>query len=248
MPIYTPKALGTVPRWDKYDGYVGNFRGALAENIDLDTEANVVLGVGLNSDGAVTIGSGSSGIKGVIIVPVGIDINGRLLDGGVNTQAGDICDVGKHGEITNFVPSTLSNSQTIVISGSPTGGTWNIGFNGRKTAVASNISTTGLDTAITGLFDGFRPEDFIVTGTPGQIYQVSSIIHDLGSIEVDGTGLTGGTNPKVVVQNPSTQVLAGTNYYAHDNGTVNSTKGSDGVYVGHTVESSRLIVNVADSK
>lgn len=37
----------------------------------------------------------------------------------------------------------------------------------------------------------------------------------------------------------------GTNYYAHDDGTVDDERGTDGVYVGHTVENQRLIVRVA---
>lgn len=245
MPIYTPKAMGTVPRWDKYDGYVGNFRGNLAEDIDLDNEANVVLAVGLNSDGAVTIGSGVTGIKGLVIVPVGIDINGRMLDGGVNTQAGDVCDVGKHGEITNFVPSTLDNSTTIDLTNA-TGGKWKVGYNGRMAEVDWNISTADLKAAIVGLFDGFYDYQFTVTGTAGDTYDVSTILHDLGTIEVDGTDLTG-TSPSIDVETPSNLVKAGTNYYGHNNGTVNATRGSDGIYVGHTVESSRLIVNVGDS-
>ena len=36
----------------------------------------------------------------------------------------------------------------------------------------------------------------------------------------------------------------GTDYYGHDDGTVDATAGTDGVYVGHTVEGQRLIVNV----
>lgn len=38
--------------------------------------------------------------------------------------------------------------------------------------------------------------------------------------------------------------VAGTNYYAHDDGTITATKGTDGVYVGFTVEAQRLIVRV----
>jgi hypothetical protein len=102
----TLPALSVKPRWDKYDGYVGNFRGTLAADLNLTTQANKVLGVGINSSGAVVIGSGQTGIVGVMIVPVGIDIHGNLLDGGINNLAGDPCDVGKHGEITNFAPST----------------------------------------------------------------------------------------------------------------------------------------------
>jgi hypothetical protein len=38
--------------------------------------------------------------------------------------------------------------------------------------------------------------------------------------------------------------VAGTTYYGHNDGTVDATKGADGVYVGHTVEPQRLYVNV----
>lgn len=97
-------ALATKPRWDKYDGYVGNYRGPLAADIVLATQANKVLAVGVNSSGAVTVGAGQTGINGLVIIPVGVDMYGNLLEGGTNTQAGDLCDVGKHGEITNFKP------------------------------------------------------------------------------------------------------------------------------------------------
>lgn len=147
-------ALTTKPRWDKYDAYVGNFRGPLAANVTLATEANRVLAAGVNSNGAVTKGFGAAGIKGLIIIPVGTDMNGSLLDGGINTQAGDIADVGKHGEITNFATTATDGTQAAAI--------------------------------------------------------------------------------------------AGTNYYGHPDGSVTATKGVDGVYIGHTVEATRLIVNVAD--
>lgn len=145
-------ALSTKPRWDKYDGYVGNFRGPLAADINLATEANRVLAVGVNNNGAITKGFGATGIKGLIIVPVGTDMNGNLLDGGINTESGDICDVGVNGEITNFATTAT-----------------------------------------------------------------------------DGAQAAG---------------AAGTNYYGHADGSVTATKGADGVYVGHTVEATRLIVHV----
>lgn len=150
-------ALSTHPRWDKYDAYVGNFRAPLSANIDLATQANAVLPAGLDGNGAVVVGAGQTGICGVFIVPVGTNqITGGLLDGGINTEAGDIADVGKHGEIVNF-----------------------------KTRAA------------------------------------------------DGT---------------LADAVAGTNYYAHPNGAIDATKGADGVYIGHTVEKTRLIVNVSESR
>lgn len=108
-------ALATKPRWDKYDGYVGNYRGHLAADVDLDEvtgEANQVLAVGTNSSGAIVIGAGQTGVNGLMIVSVGADIHGNLLDGGVNNMAGDPQDVGCHGEITNFKPYKASDPTT----------------------------------------------------------------------------------------------------------------------------------------
>lgn len=154
-------ALTTKPRWDKYDGYVGNYRGVLAADIDLDEvagEVNRVLAVGTNSSGAIVVGGGQTGVNGLMIVAVGADIHGNLLDGGINNQAGDPQDVGKHGEITNFKPydATLTDAAAIA----------------------------------------------------------------------------------------ALQPKAGTNYYGHPNGSVLETKVDGAVYVGHTQEATRLIVDV----
>jgi hypothetical protein len=148
--------LATKPRWDKFDGYVGNPRGMLAADIDLATEANKVLATGLNSVGAIVIGAGVTGVLGLMIVPVGIDMNGNLLSGGINTQAGDPNDIGKHGEITSFSP-------------------WD------------------------------------------------------ATADADADPLT---------------PTASTRYYGHPDGSVLAATGPGAVYVGHTVEADRLIVDV----
>lgn len=96
-------ALGTKPRWDKTNPYVGNHRGFLAADVP-ETHFNKVLAMGKNSQGAFVIGGGQTGVDGLLIVAVGADINGELLDGGINNQAGDPQDVGQLGEITNFEP------------------------------------------------------------------------------------------------------------------------------------------------
>lgn len=153
----TPLGTGfaTKPRMDKRDPYVGNFRAPLAADVDLPTEANRVMVCGLNASGAVVLGgAGQTGIVGITIIPVGTDMQGNLLDGGINTEAGDICDVTKHGEITNF-------------------------------------ATTAADGTL---------------GAPA----------------------------------------AGTKYYAHADGSIDTTA-TAGVYIGHTVEADRLIVNVNDA-
>lgn len=152
-------ALGTKPRWDKYDGYVGNYRAPLGFDVDLAEdgtgEANRVLAVGLNSSGAIVKGGGQTGVNGLLIVAVGVDIHGNLLDGGINNMTGDVQDVGKHGEITNFEP-----------------------------------------------YDASHPAN-------------------------------------------SPAAAAGTTYYGHPDGSVLATVVDGAVYVGHTVEADRLIVDVA---
>src|ERR1700741_1069865 len=159
--------LRTKPRWDKYDGYVGNFRGALAADIDLDTEANKVLAVGVNSDGAVVIGSGQTGIKGLMIVPVGADIHGNLLSGGINNQAGDPCDVGKHGEITNFVPTDVTNDFLVHVtvgSGTFTVKTVNPdGNQSTSSAIAFNGTNANVKTGVVAADDNLDAADVSVT-------------------------------------------------------------------------------------
>lgn len=99
--------LPTKARWDKYDGYVGNFRAMLNADTTAD-QANIILAVGINSSGAVVIGAGQTGISGLMILPVGNDyITGAVLPG---PQAGDAVDIGKHGEITNFFPTKFASS------------------------------------------------------------------------------------------------------------------------------------------
>lgn len=227
-------ALATKARWDKYDGYMGNFRGVLAEDIDLDTEANVVLGVGVNSDGAVVVGSGQTGIKGLMIIPVGADIHGNLLDGGINNQAGDPCDVGKHGEITNFKANPADGTYAVVVTvGS---GNFTLTVNGKVSGnIAFNAVNTAVETAIVAVDDNMVDADVTVTGTAPNF----SVAMPFGKTLAAGTGAT--------VTAGATVATAGTNYYAHADGSVTATKGADGIYVGHTAEADRLIVNVLDA-
>ena len=246
--------LGTKPRWDKYDGYVGNYRSVLAADIDLDTEANVVLGVGHDVNGATVIGAGQTGIKGVMIIPVGVDIFGHLLNGGINNQAGDPCDVGKHGEITNFHPTAVSNSFAVVAPGS---GNYTLAvtpapaqtFNStlaplnppaapvaQNTAnIASSADATALKAAIVAVDDNLKASDFTVSGTAPNFTVIAP----------EGVTIANATNATVT---PAASAAApGTNYYAHADGSISATKGGDGIYIGHTAEASRLIVNVLDA-
>ena len=233
--------LTTKPRWDKYDGYIGNYRGVLAEDIDLDTEANTVLAVGHNSSGAIVIGSGQTGIKGLMIVAVGADIHGNLLDGGINNMAGDPQDVGKHGEITNFRPTSLTNSFAVTVvagSGDFTVKLKNL-HTGNSTAIAGvafNGAASALKAAIVAVDDGLLASDVTVTGTAPNFSVVVPPGYAIDANDATATVAVATTAP-----------AAGTNYYAHADGSVNATKGGDGIYVGHTAEADRLIVNVLDA-
>lgn len=233
--------LSTKPRWDKYDGYVGNYRGVLADDIDLDLEANVVLAVGHNSTGGIVIGSGQTGIKGLMIVAVGADIHGNLLDGGINNQAGDPQDVGKHGEITNFRPSVLTNSFGVAVvasSGNFTVKVKNLhtGVSQAIAGVVYNGANSALKANIVAVDDSLLATDVTVVGTAPNFTVTVPVGY---SIEANDATAT--------VSVAATTSVAGTNYYAHADGSVNATKGGDGIYVGHTAEADRLIVNVLDA-
>lgn len=236
-------ALTTKPRWDKYDGYVGNYRGVLGVDIDPETEANKVLAVGHNSDGAIVVGSGQTGIKGLMIVAVGADIHGNLLDGGINNMTGDVQDVGKHGEITNFVPSDLTNDfnlTVVAVSGNFTAKVKNTdtGVSQATGNIAYNAASSAVKTGIAAVDDSLLAADITVTGTAPNFVVT---LPDNYVLEANDASATVTTAPATLTP------AAGTNYYGHADGSVTATKGSDGIYVGHTVEASRLIVNVLDA-
>lgn len=236
-------ALTTKPRWDKYDGYVGNYRGVLGVDIDLETESNKVLGVGHNSDGAIVVGSGQTGIKGVMIVAVGADIHGNYLDGGINNMTGDVQDVGKHGEITNFVPSDLTNDFVLTVvasSGNFTAKVKNTvtGVSQATENIAYNALAAAVKTGVVGVDDSLLASDVTVTGTAPNFVVT---LPDDYVLEANDASATVASSPATLA------AAAGTNYYAHADGSVTATKGSDGIYIGHTVEASRLIVNVLDA-
>jgi hypothetical protein len=112
--------LVTKPRIDKTDPYVGNPRGTLAAAVTND-QANLVIGVGLNSSGQVVVGAGASGIIGVTIFAVGHDyLTGGLVQ---PPQAGDTIDVFKHGEIVNFVPTVVTTGVFSADTNPPAAGT-----------------------------------------------------------------------------------------------------------------------------
>lgn len=78
-------------RYDKYDPYVGGFRAPLAADW-LSADLNKPFGVGLNAQGQVVKGNGTTGIQGVLILTKAL-------------KAGDIVDIMTAGEIVEWGPT-----------------------------------------------------------------------------------------------------------------------------------------------
>lgn len=81
-----------MPRIDKYDPNVGNFRAPLAADRNA-TRAGDAVAVGLDVNGRVVPGAGNTGILGVLTITR-------------NMQAGEIVDVMTHGELVDMVGLT----------------------------------------------------------------------------------------------------------------------------------------------
>lgn len=93
--------------------------------------------------------------------------------------------------------------QTITITGTPTGGTFNVASGGNVYTAAYNVATATLQAAIRawgGIFSTVT-----VTGTAGSSYVVtfpaitSNVAPASAPVSVNGAGLTGGTNTKATV-------------------------------------------------
>lgn len=140
-------ALQTKPRFEKSTPYGGTFVAPLAVDLDEAAHGNKVIGVGLNSAGAITIGGGQTGIIGVILPVVGTNpYSGGLLEGQV---AGDPLDVMVQGEIINYkyqngtVPplgTKVYSSPAGVLSAAPVDGSVLIGW----TLPADGYATNGV--------------------------------------------------------------------------------------------------------
>lgn len=104
-------------------------------------------------------------------------------------------------EIT-YTPPTVPTTKTatITVSGTPTGGTLSLTLAGKTASVAFDAAGSAVKTALVGLDDGYVAADFTVTGgaLPGTAVVVTYPAA-LGALTADGTSLTGGTSPDVVV-------------------------------------------------
>lgn len=98
---------------------------------------------------------------------------------------------------------TSAETQTVTISGSPTGGSFTLTFNGQTTsAIAYNATAAAVQSALRQL-NNLSAEDVSVTGSAGGPYTVKFDM-DANVAQMTATGsLTGGSSPSVAVATSS---------------------------------------------
>lgn len=99
--------------------------------------------------------------------------------------------------------AATSETQTITISGTPTGGTFTLTFDGQTTApIAFDAVNTAVDTALEAL-SNLEVGDVTVSGGPGPgtpfVVTFLASLGDVPLMTANGAGLIGGTAPTVVV-------------------------------------------------
>jgi len=97
--------------------------------------------------------------------------------------------------------AAVAEVQTITITGTPTGGTFTLTFDGETTApIAYNAASTAVDTALEAL-DNVGVGGVAVTGSAGGPYTAtfSTSLGNVPQMTADGAGLTGGTTPGVTI-------------------------------------------------
>jgi hypothetical protein len=90
--------------------------------------------------------------------------------------------------------------QTVTITGTPTGGTFTLSFNGQTTSgIAYNAAASAVQTALNGL-STIGANGVTVTGSAGGPYTVTfANAGNVNAMTASGSGLTGGTSPAVSV-------------------------------------------------
>lgn len=91
--------------------------------------------------------------------------------------------------------------QTVTVTGSPTGGTFTLTFDGQTTAAIDfDATSTAVQAALEAL-SNIDSGDVTVAGAAGGPYTVTfdASLGDVAEMTADGSGLTGGTTPGVTV-------------------------------------------------
>jgi len=157
---------------------------------------------------------------------VAADANGMASLGDMRTGVTKYARVEAVGDV-------IDNSQTVTITGSPTGGTFTLTYKGQTTAgIAFNAAASAVQSALIAL-STIGTGNVTVSGSAGGPYTVTfagTLAKDTTALTASGAGLTGGTSPNVsVVQS---QVY---NTFWHDMaikiGQPSEWGDSDGIYM-----------------
>lgn len=163
------------------------------------------------------------------------------------------------GTVSTTAPSAVSEVQTMTISGTPSGGTYRLGYNDEFTApIAYNANAAAITSALEAL-TGIGTGGVVVTGTGPFTITFGGSLASLNVflIEADDGLLSGGTSPSISIVTTTRGKTAG--QYLHTLvGTTSSTlpsftieKGFTDlstpkyqVYTGNRVNSASINVNV----
>lgn len=104
------------------------------------------------------------------------------------------------GQLTSTVSFERNEQQTATVTGSPTGGTFTLTFDGQTTGtIAYNASAATVESALEALSN---ITDVTVTGSAGGPWTVEFVdpgLQNVAEMTADGSGLTGGTTPDVAI-------------------------------------------------
>lgn len=109
----------------------------------------------------------------------------------------------KISDIIYLTDPAVSEVQTVTVTGTPTGGTFTLTFDGQTTGgIAYNAATAAVQSALQGL-STIGAGNALVTGSAGGPYTVTFAgtlaSKNVSALVADGSGLTGGTAPDVSV-------------------------------------------------
>lgn len=104
---------------------------------------------------------------------------------------------------TVITRAAISEVQTVTITGTPTGGTFTLNFDGQTTAgIAYNAAAAAVQTALEAL-SNLAPGDVVVTGGPGPgtpwTVTFAAVLGNVPQMSANGAALTGGVTPAVAV-------------------------------------------------
>jgi len=135
-------------------------------------------------------------VRMVPLVYPALEQRGNLLYTGTGAKV--VADAGYTG--AGPLSAGTSEVQSVTITGGPSGGTWTLTHLSQTTAPLPAAAPPALVQDSLEDLDGVNPGDITVTGSPGaHTVTFSADQGNVAQMTADGSGLTGGTTPAVVV-------------------------------------------------